>query len=201
MNILFVSAHPDDIELGCIGALLIHKEKRNLIHLRVMSECLDIPRNKNMAQDFKNALRLIPYDTFDCPCLPNRKLDHPKIRMKIRETLEQFRDFHDVDIVYTHWINDLHQDHRAVAEEAIRVFKFSTINQFEVLNSCPGFIPNKYVELSDQIVDKKLKALECYTSQKKMFYFKPNVLKAHMVFRGAEVRKEFAEAFRIWREI
>jgi len=200
-NILFVSAHPDDIELGCLGTLLLHKKNNDRIYYVVMSECLDIPRNKNMATDFKKALEYVPYDDFRFLYLPNRKLNHPRNRTTMREKLEEIRDTKNIDIVYTHWTNDIHQDHQTVAEETIRVFRFHILHQFEILNSCPSFNPNKYVELPESIVDVKLKTLSCFTSQKKMFYFKPSVLKAHMVFRGAEIRKDYAEAFEVWREI
>jgi LmbE family N-acetylglucosaminyl deacetylase len=38
MNVLAIGAHPDDIELGCKGALAAHRERGDRVHVLVMTD-------------------------------------------------------------------------------------------------------------------------------------------------------------------
>jgi LmbE family N-acetylglucosaminyl deacetylase len=93
--------------------------------------------------------------------------------------------------------NDVHQDHKTVAEEAIRAFRRTNakILGYEIIGTS-NFDPNFYVPISELHVNMKIQALECYESQKKLRpYFNPEIVRSMAKMRGAAINEDYAEAF------
>jgi len=91
---------------------------------------------------------------------------------------------------------DLHQDHQTARAEALRVFKRAAILEYEILPSAPAdFAPNLYVRVTQEQLERKIAAVQCYTTQRHKHYCRPEVIRAQARFRGAKVGAEFAEAF------
>lgn len=93
---------------------------------------------------------------------------------QIRDMLYDLKQRFDPNIVFCPSLSDLHQDHRAVANCCLTIFRDSaTLLTFELVRSTVGFNPNLYISLSDKDIKKKLKALQCYKTQYRRVYFKP----------------------------
>ena len=199
MKILFLEAHSDDIALSCSGTLFKHKAERDKIYFVSVSDCNDLPRNKELPREVKNVMECFNPDRELRLGLKNTKLDTSRSRERIRGALETLRDKICFDMVYTHWLGDIHQDHRAVAEETIKVFRHSRILMYENVHSTPHFNPNYYVELRETEVKKKLSIIKMFKSQSKLYYASQKVIKNRLESRGIEVKKEYAEAFIVWR--
>lgn len=194
MNILFLGAHTDDIELGAGGTMLSLTGKHNLQYV-TFSLCKDILRNKTISQDQKNITNSLLQYSIDTIMYdyPNRKLfEHTE---SIRTKMETIRDKHKPDLVFTHWINDIHQDHKTIAEESIRVFKYLTIFQYECVRSCPAFAPNVYFSLEKKDVQNKWKLLSQYKTQLKTGYVSKKINKAQLKYHGTNSGNEYAESF------
>ena len=56
------------------------------------------------------------------------------------------------ELVITHWMKDIHQDHRLVAEESFRVFRNTSVISYECTRSCPEFAANYFVDLTEEDV-------------------------------------------------
>lgn len=56
-----------------------------------------------------------------------------------------------------------------------------------------------YISLTQEDVDSKLKALNCWESQKRCrpYFFSIDRFKAKLISRGTEVRESYSEAFEV----
>jgi hypothetical protein len=96
-------------------------------------------------------------------------------------------------------LNDIHQDHKTIAEEALRAYKFVNIFSFELpwnnlnFNTC-GF------EIVEEIdVMCKINALSKYKSQAHRPYANEEFLRAQLRMRGVQVSQRYAEVFEVVR--
>ena len=159
--------------------------------------------NKRDLNDQKRSFKIlglekIPVKVFDIPT----RIFHD-YRSKIRNILYNIATKSDIDIVFTPPINDIHQDHIVLADEVLRLFRERTVFGYEVIRSGYNYTPQMHVKLSESIVEKKIKAAQCYKSQWSTtksggFYFSKEVMKGLMRARGAQFGMEYAEAFEIY---
>ena len=202
MRVLFVGAHTDDIEHGAGGLLckLMKGQSTNITYL-CLSRCTDIPRNATILEDQEVVTRFLTANkvTVDMRDFPNRRLaEHA---FEIRELLEQVKEEFKPDLVITHWMRDIHQDHRLVAEESFRVFRNTSVISYECTRSCPEFAANFFVDLTEQEVGAKIDLLALYKTQASLYYNKPDVVRAVAIMRGVEVGIPFAEGYSVIRLI
>jgi len=119
---------------------------------------------------------------------------------QIRAILHDLKMKFDPNVVFCPSLNDLHQDHRVVANCCLTIFRDSAaLLAYEIVRSTIDFRPNFYISLSDKDMKKKLLALRCYRTQYRRTYFKPSIFKALARFRGSQISLKFAEAFEILR--
>jgi len=201
MNVLFVAPHPDDVEFGCLGTLLKHKEKGDNIFYMSVSECSDLPRDGSRPKEMRKVMKIIQPFKMITLNLPDRRIYDTENREALRKSLENLRDNNDIAMVYSPWIKDINQDHNATAEEVIRVFRYNTILQYEITHSCPGFSPNYYQEITETQKEMKLNVIKIFKSQAKKKYATSEFIKNVIIFRGQESGVKYAEAFVIWRII
>ena len=97
------------------------------------------------------------------------------------------------------WPRDTHQDHRQLAEEAVRAWKraLHTILFYEIPANCLGFAPNFFFILSEEDVNAKLAALNHYQSQitRTPQFFSLENFKAVLTYTGMLVGDQYAEGF------
>jgi LmbE family N-acetylglucosaminyl deacetylase len=200
-NVVVFGAHPDDFEVGCAGTILKYKNDINL-RIFVMSDRYEDGKMRNL-NDQKRSLKIlgldkIPIKVFDIPT----RIFHD-FQSKIRNILYEIATKSEVDIVFTPPMNDIHQDHVVLAQEALRLFREKTVFGFEVIRSGYNFRPNLHVKLTEEIVERKIKAAQCYKSQWSTtksggYYFDKKIMKGLMRARGAQFGLEYAEAFEIY---
>jgi len=200
-NVVVFGAHPDDFEVGCSGTILKYLKDINL-RIFVMSDRYEDGKMRNL-NDQKKSLKIlglnnVPVRVFDIPT----RIFHD-YRSKIRNILYGIATRSSVDIVFTPPINDIHQDHIILAEEVLRLFRERSVFGFEVIRSGYKFMPNLHVKLTEKIVERKIKAAQCYKSQWSTtksggYYFDKEIMKGLMRARGAQFGLEYAEAFEIY---
>ena len=197
-RILFLGAHPDDFETGVGGLFAKLLGKMEYFHL-VFSDCTDQPGNERSVQEFHDAMKTLGLDKerFRLLDIPNTK--YPEHAADIRKAMEDCRDSFNPEIIVTHHIKNLHQDHICVTEQALRVFKTQSILMYEDLKSTPHFRPNLVVALTKEQLERKIKALECYKSQFRRYYHDMEYVKAMARVRGKRINAEFGEGFNIYQ--
>jgi LmbE family N-acetylglucosaminyl deacetylase len=197
-RILFVGAHPDDIELGC-GAFLHHIIPTTEVLCVTLSDNQKNPNLKNVISEHFASFAVlgVPQDRIIIEQFETRKF--PDMRQEVLEYLLKLRKEFKPDMVFVHTKSDIHQDHNVVTEEALRAYRGSTVLGFDVVRSSYGFFPHFLVEVNQADVDAKLAALAEYKTYLDKYYFDPSLLRATMVRHGALAETPYAEGFDILR--
>lgn len=200
-RVLAVGAHPDDVEFGCGGTLLLLKEKGVDIRYIAFSKCTDLARNVGIEKEWKAAVKLLGLTDSTASLLdfPNRQLFTKE--GEIREALEDVRDTFCPDLVFTHSLDDIHQDHTTVREETRKVFKCCTVLGYESPRSSVLFSPSVFVVIPVAVVSQKVRLVGCYRTQQKMPYANPDKLKAALQHYGTKIDAGYAEAFALIRGV
>jgi LmbE family N-acetylglucosaminyl deacetylase len=199
-RILFVGAHPDDIEIGC-GALLAHIAKNSEAELRcvTISDNQKNPALKNVVKEHYQSMEILGVEEDEIIMRDFETRNFPRDRQQILEFLYELNSSFKPNIVFTHSEADIHQDHGVVTTEALRAFRGTSVLGFDVLRSSYGFFPHFLVEVSEQEVNLKVKALGAYETYRTKYYFNPEIIRSTLVRHGALAEKPFAEGFDILR--
>lgn len=197
-RVLFLGAHPDDIELGC-GALLHSIVKKTDILCVTLSDNQKNPALKNVVDEHFKSMEVlgitrekIVFGEFTTRIFPDSRQEILEYFLKLR------RDFQP-DLIFTHSKQDVHQDHLTMTEEALRAFRGITVLGFDVVRSSYGFFPHFLVEVSEEDVNKKIEALSKYETYRDKYYFNSELTRSIMVRHGALAEVPFAEGFDILR--
>jgi len=197
-RVLFLGAHPDDIELGC-GALLHHIVEQTDVLCVTLSDNQKNPDLQNVKDEHYEAMVVlgVPKEkvilgTFATRVFPDSRQEILEYFLKLR------RDFNP-DLIFVHSKQDVHQDHNTMTDEALRAFRGITLLGFDVVRSSYGFFPHFLAEVTEEDVNKKIEALEKYETYSDRYYFNSELTRSIMVRHGALAECPFAEGFDILR--
>ncbi len=197
-RVLFLGAHPDDIELGC-GALLHHIVRQTEVLCVTLSDNQKNPDLQNVKNEHLESMTVlgVPRETIVLGPFTTRIF--PDARQEILEYFLSLRRDFKPDLIFVHSKQDVHQDHLTMTDEALRAFRGITVLGFDVVRSSYGFFPHFLVEVSEEDVNKKIEALSCYTTYHDRYYFNSELTRSIMVRHGALAERPFAEGFDILR--
>lgn len=179
--ILCVGAHPDDIEIGCYGAVI--KSNGDFDHLIISSG---------------------RYDRID------QKFDTIPL-VDIITRIECCIDKYKPEIIYTHCSSDVNRDHRIVNEAVLvasrppcsvkEVYGFD-ITSFWAFGQFSSFTPNVFVDITNSI-DDKLESLENFEGEMREYphYRSPEMIRAVGEYYGRVIQVPYAEAFELIRMV
>ena len=214
MNVMAIGAHPDDIEFGCGGTLIKHKDNGNKVIYVCMTdtESVDATEDKvirtqsQLKSETQCAADILGVDRIHY--LPFKDLHVPFSFDSVSE-LEKLIKEYEIDIIYTHWSGDSNQDH-------ISTFKTTMAAARYVKNIyCYEQIPiprhtdnpmrvNSYTDISRSF-DLKIKAAECHQSQFKKYeaagFDVSENLKTLAKFRGIQANCKYAEGFQVIKQV
>ena len=199
-RVLALGAHPDDVELGCAGTLVLARKAGADIHAAVMSHCEDEAPSKPDVRigEFLRACEVTGSKPHSYR-LPNREL--PEHRREVMDILERLQEDVRPDLVFVPFLEDPHQDHRTVAMAAVRTFRRDeTILEYEILRyGSHSFTPSVFVDVTE-VLETKLAALRCYDSQfKARPYFDEESFRSLARTRGAQSGYAYSEGFVLYR--
>ncbi len=197
-HVLFLGAHPDDIELGC-GALIHHIASISDVLCVTLSDNQKNPLLNNVINEHYKSMAILGVSK-ECALLgPFTTRIFPEARQAILEYFLKLRnDFHP-DIIFVHSRQDVHQDHNTMTDEALRAFRGITVLGFDVVRSSHGFFPDFLVEVNEEDVNAKIQALAQYETYRDKYYFESELTRSIMVRHGALAERSFAEGFDILR--
>ena len=197
-RVLFLGAHPDDIELGC-GALLHHIVGQTDVLCVTLSDNQSNPDLKNVQDEHYKSMEVLGVSKEKIVLGPFTTRIFPTARQEILEYFLHLRRDFRPDLIFTHSRQDVHQDHNTMTDEALRAFRGITVLGFDVVRSSYGFFPHFLVEVTEEDVNKKIEALSCYETYRDRYYFNSELTRSIMVRHGALAERPFAEGFDILR--
>jgi N-acetylglucosamine malate deacetylase 1 len=197
-RVLFLGAHPDDIELGC-GALVHHIVRQTEILCVTLSDNQKNPDLQNVKSEHLESMTVLGVPKEKIALGPFTTRVFPDARQEILEYFLSLRRDFKPDLIFVHSKQDVHQDHLTMTDEALRAFRGITVLGFDVVRSSYGFFPHFLVEVNEEDVNKKIEALSCYETYRDRYYFNRELTRSIMVRHGALAECQFAEGFDILR--
>jgi LmbE family N-acetylglucosaminyl deacetylase len=197
IDILCIGAHSDDIEIGCAATLLrLARQDRNLrvtwVVLSAVGERAEEARRSAEELLGKTAdLRVLLADFRDA--------HFPAHFAELKNYLAELRRQTSPDLVFTHGVDDRHQDHRLVGELTWQAWRDHLILEYEI-PKYEGNLgqPNVFAAASTATTEAKIDhLLKHFGSQRSKDWFSRETFVALMRLRGVECRAAdgFAEAF------
>lgn len=197
-RILFLGAHPDDIELGC-GALIHNISQKTEVLCVTLSDNQKNPDLQGVKDEHIKSMKILGVPEEKIVFGPFTTRVFPDARQDILEYFLNLRKDFKPDLIFVHSKQDVHQDHLTMTDEALRAFRGITVLGFDVVRSSYGFFPHFLVEVTEEDVNKKVEALAQYETYRDRYYFNSELTRAIMVRHGALAEVPFAEGFDILR--
>jgi LmbE family N-acetylglucosaminyl deacetylase len=198
INILCLGSHCDDIEIGCGGTLLklIQDYAGNVtVHWVVFSSSAERKR-----EAMRSAHAFLKHAKQKAVIIKDFEDSFfPYLGGEIKKYVHELSRELSPDLIFTHYRQDLHQDHRLIAELTWNAFRDHWILEYEV-PKYDGDLgsPNVFVPLKESICQSKVNYLiHCFKSQHNRKWFtKETFLSVHRL-RGIECNSDsgYAEAF------
>jgi LmbE family N-acetylglucosaminyl deacetylase len=204
-TILAISPHTDDVELSCGAAIAELISNGCKVYYVALSDCQDTLINTKfpldtLTKECRNALKILGVKSRDISIFQHKNKLYCEEPRKIFETLEKLRDTIQPDLVLIPDVNQTHQDHQVVAQQAVSVFRRSTsILSYEQPWNDLQFAPNYFIKISKKSLALKMKAINAYKSQAafKRSYLSKEFIYGLAVTRGVQVGATYAEGFKV----
>jgi len=204
-NILAIGAHPDDVELGCAGALLKFQEQGAEVDI-VVARDDNAPRpsvrrdRSQMQKEYRDSERVLGIE-FNIMTNPYDDTGRPRLEWNNASItqMDEVVNAKPYDLIITHSKGDHHNDHQNtfnIVNSSLRRYRgeFWCMEGGPYSNKNKIFNPTVFVNITKQI-EKKLDSVKCYTS-----YFDDTLLhniRGLAAYRGQMLGVKYAEAFEL----
>jgi len=171
LNVLALGAHFDDVELGCGGAIAKHVANGDNVYVytATLSGYQD-PSDKVVREDSvamseaKVAMKVLGVSDLTCGFFRTFELEFVE---KLNADIINIVEKRDIQLVYTHWLGDIHHDHIALAKASLhscRHVKKMLMYRSNWYQSTTEFRGNFYIDISDHWETKR-QAILAYNSE------------------------------------
>ena len=195
MRVLALGAHCDDIEIGCGGTLL--RLLRQHRHLAVDWVVFSSSERREQEARASAERWLEGAKAKQVRVKQFRNGYFPDEWASIKDCFEALKQEIQPDLVLTHHHQDLHQDHRTVAELTWNTFRDHLVLEYEIPKYDPDLgSPNFFVPLEDAEAERKAREIvKGFPSQADKHWFTPETFLALMRLRGVQCGARYAEGF------
>jgi len=196
-RVLCLGAHSDDIEIGCGGTVLSLLESNCQVDVRWVVFSASEERSREAQA---SAAAFLARARQKSVTLKNyRDGFFPFVGAAIKDEFEALKLEFQPDVIFTHFRDDRHQDHRLISDLTWNTFRNHLILEYEIPKYDGDFgQPNVFVPLADAICQRKIAILlECFASQRSKSWFDEQAFRAVLRLRGMEANSpsRYAEAF------
>jgi LmbE family N-acetylglucosaminyl deacetylase len=197
LSVLLLGAHSDDIEIGA-GATIL-----NLIrgggNLQIRWCVFSGGTQRQNEAQASAAEFLAGCADAHVEILEFRDGYFPQQGEQIKTWFENLKSRVDPDVIFTHYRDDAHQDHREICRLTWNTFRNNLILEYEI-PKWDGDLgqPNIYVPLPLNILERKIALLERhFKTQQSKHWFDLETFQGLARLRGNECRaaERYAEAF------
>lgn len=204
-RVLVLSPHTDDGEFGCGGTITKFVEEQKEVYYAAFSLCeKSVPPNfpkDILEKEVKKATKLLGISPKNLLLYKYEVRKFSLSRQEILEDLVVLQKRVQPDLVLLPTLNDLHQDHKTIAEEGLRAFRGTSILGYESPWNNISFQTNAFIFLDEKHIEKKIMALKCYESQSHKHYANEEFIRSLARTRGTQIGQKYAESFEVIRWI
>lgn len=225
---MLVVAHPDDEVLGPGGSMnRLISEYNCTIRVVILGEGITSRSEKRDTKKWKKELEIhrsnieaarnvIGYDSVGIYDFPDNRFDTVAL-LDIIKVIESEKEVFKPEIIFTHHGGDVNVDHQRTFEAVITacrpmqqeqvhsIITFETMSgtEWRASSDPRHFIPNLFIEISEDDLNVKIKAMECYEYEKRHYPHprSPEALTIRAQMWGVATGVEYAEAFQVIRTI
>ncbi|HWL29628.1 MAG TPA: PIG-L deacetylase family protein [Burkholderiaceae bacterium] len=196
-RVLAIGAHPDDVEIGCGGTLARHNARGDELHILTLSRGSSGGDVNVRATEANRAADLLGAKLR----LANLQDAHISEGVKTIEIIEAVIKEVQPTHVYTHSVEDTHQDHRAVhAASLVAARSVPNFFSYQSPSSTVDFRPRRFVDIT-HFIGQKLKLIDAYHSQvDRMDSIQSDVTVATARYWGRFAGYVLAEPLKVIRE-
>jgi LmbE family N-acetylglucosaminyl deacetylase len=166
VNVLAIGAHFDDVELGCGGVLAKHSEQGDAVYVYVATVSGFTDQNRKSVRESETALReaqaamrVLGVRELICGQFKTLELEFvDSLNVDIIKVVVEKK----IDLVYTHWVGDIHHDHQAVARASLHSCRHvprMLMYRSNWYHATTEFRGTFYVDISDTWKKKELAIL------------------------------------------
>ena len=197
LKILCLGAHADDIEIGCGGTVLqLLSPQRTLEFFWIV-----FSSSSEREREARNsaALFLDQAERKEVIVKDFRDGFFPYDGARIKEFFEELKKRIAPDLIFTHYRDDRHQDHRTISDLTWNTWRDHLILEYEI-PKYDGDLgsPNFFVPLGREVCDRKIKYIcDVFQTQSNKAWLTEDTFQALLRIRGVEcaARDKYAEAF------
>ena len=204
MNVLAIGAHFDDIELGCGGTVAKHVQGNDKVYMYVVTDseyaAYDNPplRTKEVAlKEGQHAASILGVNNLICGGLKTKEL---RYSVDLIEKINKVIDDFNIELVYTHWVYDVHQDHSAVGQATLNAARHVPRILMYRSNWYATNIPfngSFFVDISSTI-ETKIKAIKAHKTEYQKYGDNwVDFVRHQNRNSGIEMQTEYAETFEV----
>lgn len=196
-HILCLGAHSDDIEIGCGGTLIKLIKANPAMKVTWVVFSAVGPRRAEALNSAESYLSSI--ENKQIVIKQFRDGFFPYTGVEIKEYFEELKRTLQPDVVFTHYRDDRHQDHRVISDLTWNTFRNHLILEYEIPKYDGDFgTPNFFVHLDKEIRHQKIaKLTQYFGTQANKNWFTDDSFLAILRLRGIEsgAPEGYAEAF------
>jgi LmbE family N-acetylglucosaminyl deacetylase len=204
-KILILAPHTDDGEFGCGGTIAKLVDEGHDVYYAAFSACQQsvLPQFPSdiLITEVKAATKVLGIKPENLILFDYDVRTFGYHRQEILDDLIKLRTDINPDIIFMPEKNDVHQDHRTIAEEGLRAFKYASILSYELVWNNITFTTSSFVHLSEEHVKTKVAALKEYQSQAHRPYSSESFVRSLAQVRGVQIGADYAESFDVIRWI
>jgi LmbE family N-acetylglucosaminyl deacetylase len=194
---LCLGAHCDDIEIGCGGTVMTLLQSG----IDVCVRWIVFSANKKRAAEARHSAQefLSGAKSKKVTVLKYRDGFLPYVALNVKEDFEKLKSEFNPHLIFTHYRNDRHQDHRLISELTWNTWRDHFILEYEIPKYDGDLgAPNCFVSVQTRTFDRKVKAIQrFYLSQQNKKWFERTTFDGLARLRGMECNSptKIAEAF------
>ena len=184
-RVLALGAHCDDIEIGCGGTLLRLLAERPRLEVRWVVFSSTPAR---AAEAKASAAAFLQGTRSEVVVRDYRDGFLPYAGGAVKDEFEALKRDFAPDLVFTHYRDDRHQDHRLVSELTWNTWRNHLILEYEIPKYDGDFgSPNVFAPLPAAVMERKVELLlKHFPSQAGKPWFTPDLFRAVARIRGME---------------
>jgi len=186
LEVLCLGAHSDDLEIGCGGTVLELLSRDSPVNVTWVVLSGIGPRDEEARASAARFLGKARRQSIHVGKF--RDGYFPSQHGQIKDYFEQLKRQVAPDIIFTHVRDDLHQDHRVVAELTWNTFRNHLIFEYEIPKYDGGLgSPNAFMPVSRATGRRKVRLLmQAFASQRSKRWFTDDTFLAMLRIRGIE---------------